>query len=194
MNEPTTQIAYIPDFAARLKKLVLSQFKYSPNIQALIKSIGDSTQDLEDAAFDILQSRLLNNGSNSELAMYWGPIVGEEKGALTNAEYRNIIRGKMSAINCDGTEDAVLAAWISATEPGESWCVRHQSAGYMLYTVQAQPLSDAMRERLRSLMDICKPGGVGYEMVEGPQKYFGYAGGISPFLAGYGVGKYGRIA
>lgn len=193
MAEPTTQLTYIPDYATRMRDLFLSSFKYSPNVQAYIKAVGECHQDLEDATFDIIQSRLLDSGSFDELRLYWGPIVGEDLGALTEDEYRNIVRAKMSAINCDGTEDGILSAWISATAPGESWCVRHQSAGYMLYTVQASPLSDAMRERLRSLMDICKPGGVGYEMVEAPQSYFGYSGGISPFLAGYGVGAYGRI-
>lgn len=47
---------------------------------------------------------------------FLGNAVGEEKGALTTAEYRAIVRGKFLARRCTGQEDELIELWKELTQ------------------------------------------------------------------------------
>lgn len=181
------EIAYIPDHRERAVNALLSQYQHAPRIVALVRALAGAVQAIEDSAFDLLVSSTLTAASG-DLLDQWGRIVGERRGGLDDADYRRFIEARILANRSGGTTDRLIRVFSIVAGPGE---VRHFDlfpAGFALTIKRDAPLDDAIRRRVRALMESIKPAGVGLSLIEASPAAFQLDSG-----PGFGRGELSRI-
>jgi hypothetical protein len=82
MTLPSLNLAYVEEGLARLT----DKFQ-KPVIQALTKIYLEAVQDVEEAAFDVLASRILANNPEGHQLDLLGKIVNEPRAGRTDEEY-----------------------------------------------------------------------------------------------------------
>lgn len=88
--------------------LLLSQYKEKPRIAALLSSYLRRVQELEDAIFDVLIKRLIDNAVDEQLRVI-GRIVGQpNEGGWDDTTYRIFIKGRIRANQSNGHGDDVI--------------------------------------------------------------------------------------
>jgi len=88
--------------------LLLSQYKDKPRIAALLSSYLRRVQELEDAAFDVLIKRLIDNAVDEQLNVI-GRVVGQvNEGSWDDATYRLFIKARIRANQSNGHGDDVI--------------------------------------------------------------------------------------
>ncbi|WP_406672404.1 DUF2612 domain-containing protein [Natronospira sp.] len=168
-----SDLVYIPDFRDMASSLLLSQYRESPRVQALIKALAGATQEIEDISFDLLVSTTITAASGWALDQ-WGAVVGEDRGGLDDEDYRRFIEARILANLSDDSTDRMISVFEIVAGPGE---VRHfelYPAGYALTIKRDSPLTGALRSRIRTLMQSIKPAGVGLTLIEGSRQAYQY--------------------
>lgn len=173
----TTQLTYIGDHAERAVAAALAQDRFRPRLRALLEAMGEGAQTQEDQFFDLLVSRGLDMATGAALNQ-WGAIVGEQRGALGDDDYRRFIRARILANICEGTPDELLAIFALVTGPSDVRYFLHPPAGFRLQAARTAPLSDVVVRRVRRLMQSIKPAGVSMVLTESTpaSMLFGVAG------------------
>ncbi len=88
--------------------LLLSQYRDKPRIAALLSSYLRRVQELEDATFDVLIARLIDNAVNEQLRVI-GRIVGQtNEGGWDDDTYRLFIKARIRANKSNGRGDDVI--------------------------------------------------------------------------------------
>jgi len=100
--------------------LLLSQYQEKPRISALLTSYLSRVQELDDVAWDVLISRLLDNATGAQLAVL-GKIVGQARIEDDDESYRLRIRTRIRANQSLGhpgdiIEVALLAFDVDPTD------------------------------------------------------------------------------
>ena len=168
-----TEIVYIPDYRDLASALLLSQYRESPRVQALIKALAGATQEIEDISFDLLVSTTLSAASGWALDQ-WGAVVGEDRGGLDDEDYRRFIEARILANLSDDTIDRMISVFEIVAGPGEVRYFELYPAAYALTIKRDSPLTDALRSRIRALMQSIKPAGVGLTLIEGSRQAYQY--------------------
>ena len=198
MEEPTgasTELVYIPDHPERMVHALPSQDWSKPRLTALVRAIGEGIQTMEDTLFDLLIGGAFPAATGATLDL-WGRLVGEERLDLSDLDYRRFIRARILVNRCNGTVDELLTIWAMITGPDNLYRLSPMyPAGYTLTVVRTTFLSEAMRRRVRRMMEDAKPAGVTTEYVEALYGYFGFVGAMGGLPPGYpiGVGLMSRI-
>lgn len=98
----------IADHDAVALSRLLSQFRGKPRFAALIRALVSGVQTLEDDADDLITLRTLDAATGASLDQY-GAIVGEQRGALADDDYRRFIRARILINRSRGTPDDLAA-------------------------------------------------------------------------------------
>jgi len=177
VSTTTTQLTYIGDHATRAVGAALAQDRYRPRLRALIEAFGEVAQVQEDQFFDLLVSRGLDSATGAALDQ-WGGIVGEQRGALGNDDYRQFIRARILANISEGTPDELLTIFALVTAPSAVRYFLHPPAAFRLQAVRGAPMTDIVARRVGRLMRSIKPAGVAMSLTEAlsDSMLFGVAG------------------
>ncbi len=172
---------------------LLGQFGDKASIVGFVSGLAAVVQDQEDDAWDLRADRLLSTAIGAQLDVY-GRLVGEERGSLTDAEYRRFIEARLLANMSEGSPDElidvfrIIAGPASVTAADPLVYCRLGIAGFTLTILRDTPLSAGERARVWAFMDDICPAGVGCTLIEGTATPFRYD--IGP---GYDLGEYARV-
>lgn len=86
---------------------LLSQFKGKPNIEALISLLASQIQELENAAFQIVEDTTLTAAVGDQLDG-WGRIFDQPRNGQVDATYRTFLQAKTRIIRSRGTIEDLI--------------------------------------------------------------------------------------
>lgn len=178
------EIIKITDHADAAVARLPGQYKGKPRIEALVRSIGKQTQDLEDAAFTVLLGRSVDTAVGPTLDDV-GAIVGQPRQGFDDDFYRILIYVKIAENFSNGAYRSVVAAFRLITK---STVVHYLNLGHAavgLYGDGAMPPVDA--KFIYSQLQRITSDGVKVAFITlsppnmgGSAKAFAYAGGPVP--------------
>lgn len=113
-------IEYIPDHVERGLARLISQYKEKPLFRAWVASYLKPIQDIEDALWEVLTERGVDNGVGVQLDVV-GKIVNRSRGGLGDDDYRIALRCEIRIQRSDGTSRDVIEVTNLALPPGYSY-------------------------------------------------------------------------
>jgi hypothetical protein len=157
----------------------LWQYQDLPRFEALLRVLAGLVQPLESLCFDVRRGVQLSYAVGVQLDML-GKIVGELRGTLTDAEFRELIRARIIANKSHGLVSEIysaMACFVTET-------YRLTEYPPASYTVEA--LGVLYPSTLYRILDDMHPAGVGFGLV-----YSTYASSDTFRLSGtYAVEEY----
>jgi len=137
----------------------IEQFKSKPDLETLARIYLRQIQDLEDATFEVILERDLDNAVGVQLETI-GKIVGQVRTTPDDDRYRTAIRARIAINLSDATaEDVIKVAKLLLDEFGESFTLRDEPPAQFRVTVH-DPLQSADADLLHQLLDEADAGGV----------------------------------
>lgn len=159
---------HIPNHEALALQDLLAHRRDKPRMVALVCAIAKSTQDLEDRLIGLLYSQTLEVAQDDALRQL-GEAVGEERGALEEAEYRQVIAARILArrrpANMSKRDHMIRVAQILTAPSTVRFWYRHPM-GIRMDIRRSRSLSDAMLRRSRRLLDQVNISGYGLDLVQ----------------------------
>jgi len=155
-------MSYLPapskDHVKRGLARFLQQYKNKPNLAALLSSYLRRVQELEDAAWEVILYRLLDNAEGIQLDRL-GAIVGRGRGSLADPEYLLAIRAQIR-INrsCGSPEDMIAVAGLTLPA-GDAFSYGEAYPATIVIQVLS-PETDTVIGVLFDCLIRTKPGGV----------------------------------
>lgn len=167
-------VSKITDHADQALALLLSQFDESPKLRELLSILTAEIQRYENVAHDVLSKSTIDNAVGKILDEY-GPLVLTQRGALTDAQYRVIIRTIGAAHQSDATPDPIieqaLEFWAKVLyrtlSPGIDMLVTNPPISGD-YLVQAQKIFEIMRTVGLEIRIVQYSGGDAFRFDSGP--------------------------
>ena len=96
------------------------------NVNRLLSAFTNRVQDVENAAWDVLQKRLLDGNASGVVLDWYGKLVNFPRGALTDADYLPALKIQIMVLRSTGrAEDIIRIATALATLMGSA------PAGYL---------------------------------------------------------------
>lgn len=190
MSGATTQLIYVPNYKDIAEARLLAAWQ-QPKIRGIVRALAQGAQTLEDTNFDLIVSTGLDEATGDALDQ-WGELVGEERGILSDNEYRQFILARMLANRSDSTVDSLLEIFEIATQPNIA--TFHQDnfpAGFYLQVTRNDFMTEETLRRVARLMEDVRPGGRHMTLIEAVIDGFGFAGDVT--AAGYDVGAFSRL-
>lgn len=106
-----TTLTNVIDHAAQMQAQLAQQFKDSVHWQALLNIFGAQVQELENALYGILATRVISTATGDALDGL-GDILGVSRavqsGGLTDAEFRLVLTAQVIAVANSGEPNAML--------------------------------------------------------------------------------------
>jgi hypothetical protein len=100
-------LSRIEDHCAEGLALLLEQFKDKPRLAAVLCTLLERVQELDDAAFQVLTERYLDAGADAQLDVL-GRIVGEPRQGRTDDQYRPFLRARILINRSNGLTEEIL--------------------------------------------------------------------------------------
>ena len=184
ISEPFEVLPPLPPIADPLRRLV-EQFRSKPRIEALLKAIAAQVQQLEDVATDLREKRWLDTAEGAQLDGL-GRILGLDRGAWDDEQYRARLRFRIRVLLADGTPENIITtlALLSEGRPVQLIEAHPAELRIVMGGAVAPEAEDALRETALSI----KPPGVALWLESGNnpnEPEFAFDGGDG---AGFGVG------
>lgn len=154
-------IARVSDHVESGLGLLIEQYKNKPRIAALIASELNQIQDLEDAIWDVLISRLLDTATDAQLVTL-GSIVGQDPiDGEDDDLFRLRIYTRIRANRSNGHPDDVIAVCLLALEGvATDWTYDDIYPASFIVEVM-EPISTQMAILVAEFMRAAKAPGVG---------------------------------
>jgi len=102
------QLAQIDNYAAEAELRPISQYQGKPRLLAWILSYVRRCQELEDAAWDVILRRMIDNAENAQLDTI-GKIVGQLRNGQDDPTYRIYITARIRINRSHGHPDDVIS-------------------------------------------------------------------------------------
>jgi hypothetical protein len=151
----------------------LSQDRDRPRINALLKSIGELCQYLEDIADTLIVERTLAQAIGKQLDQY-GRIVGEPRLGALDDDYRRFIRARILANNSESKPDdliRVLAMLMDVLAEEIKLSELYPAAYELQVVVDVAPTIEVLR-RIGRVMESIRPIGMGQKVILGVDNAF----------------------
>jgi hypothetical protein len=100
-------LQHITDHVEQAEDLLLEQYKNKPRTLALLRSFIRRCQELEDAAWEVLLQRFIDNAVGAQLDML-GRIVGQDLDGVDDETYRVYIKARIRVNRSHGRPDDVI--------------------------------------------------------------------------------------
>lgn len=108
-------IAQVTDHADQGVALLLDQYKEKPRLEAWMRSFLDEVQELEDATFEVLESRDVDNAEDAQLELL-GRVVGQVRVGPTDEVFRLFIKVRIRINRSHGKAVDVIEVGRLATD------------------------------------------------------------------------------
>jgi len=174
----------LPPTADPLRRLV-EQFRGKPRIEALLRAIAAQVQQLNDVATDLLEKRWLDTAEGAQLDGL-GRILGLDRGAWDDEQYRARLRFRIRVLLADGTPENIITTLALLSEGRPVQLIETYPAE--LRIVMGGAVTPEVEGALRETALSIKPPGVAFWLESGSnpdEPEFAFDGGDG---AGFGVG------
>jgi hypothetical protein len=162
---------YQPDHETIMLDELLAWFRTKPKLRALVEGIADQVQELEESFRELREERLLSAATGAQLDQY-GRVVGEQRGALSDADFAKFIEARILTNTSEGDVDRLLAILRIIAGPLTAGTdVEYTplyAAAFQMSVIRDVPLTATMAARIVAQMLDVTPAGVGVEIIEGP--------------------------
>lgn len=129
-------VEQITDYDTHVGRFV-EQLKDKPMFDALAKSYLDEVQELENALYEIILERLLENAVGAQLTNI-GKIVGAPRTTDNDVDYKSQVRAKIAINLSDGTPEDIIT--VMALIVGHENFHIKEEPGMQLRVVLHEPL------------------------------------------------------
>lgn len=129
-------LARVDDHVQSGLDLLISQYRGKPRLEALIASYLRRVQELEDAAWDVLISRLIDTATGIHLDTL-GQLVGQSRISDDDEIYRLYVRARISANRSRGHPDDVISTAQIALNGLEFEYREHYAASWTVDVLEA---------------------------------------------------------
>jgi hypothetical protein len=151
-------IEHFTDHEGRVSRFI-EEFKNKPDLEALARIYLRQIQDIEDAAFEVILERDLDNAIGVQLSTI-GKIVKQARTTSDDDRFRTAIRARIAINLSDSTaEDVIKVARLLLQEFGESFELRDEPPAQLRVTIH-DPLQSAEADLVHELLGATKAGGV----------------------------------
>lgn len=116
---------------------LLHQYQGDPYFAGLLTSYTNRIQELEDAIWEVIYNRLLENAIGVQLDQI-GKLVGRGRNGYSDSDYLIAIRGQIRINRSCGTPEDILAITSLSVGPGYSFALRESYPGSFLLTIRSQ--------------------------------------------------------
>lgn len=181
---------YIIDHVQQAKENALSQFKDSPKFQAFLALAVGQIQDAENALHDLFWRRLFESAVGSVLDDYGG-LLDLARNGLADFEYRRFLRAQIKALLSNGNKPTLLRIMELLTESKDIHFQSTYPAAYLINYQVNVPFSRQIKDAIKSVMINATSSGVGIQVTESEQDYFGFLD--DPNALGFGDGIFSEV-
>lgn len=160
---------YQADHLGELLDELLSWFRGRGRFGALATALASQIQELEESLLDLRAERTLDVAAGAQLDQY-GLLVGEPRGGLTDAEYRQFIDARLLANTSGGNVDRILDVVRLVTQTlvvDVLYRLLGSGPAYTLEIVRTGHMTGERLARALALLDAISPAGTAYRFVEG---------------------------
>ena len=154
-----TDYAYNPALSDFAEENVPVEYKGRPRIEAFYRALGAGTQLAEDWSWAVISSLQLGNAVGTSLDAI-GSIVREQRGDLTDDEYRRIITAVIRARFSSGGYDDLREVWTLLLDPRSYRLDIRGTPSFQLFAVVDEIPRAAFLARARTVMDSAKALGM----------------------------------
>jgi hypothetical protein len=187
---------HIPNHVAIAVEALYAQWRDGEVARGTIRAAVQSIQRWENILYGYLVSSRYDVAEGFLLDL-WGEIVGEKRLGLGHDDYRRVLQARILADTASDSPYDILAVYRAVTAPST---VRYYDAppwnSYYLFAFREDPLSDAMRVRVLSMMERVRPTTRAADLREVlVPGYFGFAADTDPddhTVLGFGAGRFSR--
>lgn len=182
--DPVEVLPPLPETEDPLRRLV-QQFRGKPKIEALLQAIAAQTQALDDALEELRTERWIDSAEGAQLDGL-GRILGLDRGAWDDEEFRARLRVRIRVLLADGTPESIISTLALLAEGAPVQLV--ESFPAELRIVMGGPVTPEVEGALRETALSIKPPGVALWLESGSnpdEPEFAFDGGDG---AGFGVG------
>lgn len=162
-------LTYIPDHSARAVGRLPSRLR-QPVISALVTSIGEEIQKLEDEVFDTL-SGLPVEAAQGVVLDRWGAIVGEPRLGLDDPTFRRVIQAKLVAAQASSRR-AYIVRFIAQLFEEEELTYSEYLTAFRVNVTSNRLISASLARRVLRLLALATPAGVASSITEGSLDVF----------------------
>jgi len=155
------QLEQIADYAVEAELRPISQYQGRPRLLALILSYVNRCQELENAAWDVILKRMIDNAENAQLDTI-GKIVGQLRSGQSDATYRVYITARIRINRSHGHAEDVIDVLKLIDSAAFSWIEYYPCTVWLEYT---EPTSTDPAV-LVDLARLAAPSGVQLFLVE----------------------------
>lgn len=100
-------LEHIPNHKEAGLALLITQYQDKPRLAALLGAFLDEAQLLEDATWEVILGRLIDDAVGAQLVTL-GRLVGQEPIGADDDEFRLYIKARIAVNSSDGTGDDVM--------------------------------------------------------------------------------------
>lgn len=150
-------ITQFTDHESRVSRLI-EQFQDKPDLEALIRSYLAQLQDVEDALFEIILERDLDNAVGLQLSTI-ADIVGQPRTTSDDDRFRTMVRARIAINLSDSTGEDIIRVANLLLVDGEAYELKEEPPAQLRVTV-LDPLTSADADLMRDLLNLADAGGV----------------------------------
>jgi hypothetical protein len=169
-------LIYEPDHEGKAAALLMWQELGKARIEAFVRALGKGTQLLENTIWAVFVGTTTLQGSEGVNLDRWGFLVGEQRGGLTNEQYRRFILLRMRVNSEFPDEDLLWEVVTDAVSPSVVTVTPLPPAGIQVQVDGIEFLSEVLRVHTAALIRDLRPLGVIVPVVESIPGYFGFDG------------------
>lgn len=122
------------------KKRLLKQFKNSSILNALVETIAERFQTLEDELFDLYYLSYLN--ADGKKLDDFGDIIGTIRQGIDDQKFRELLTATICENNSEGTVEDLIQICRLLTRPKNVLLLESSSNQTTLVAINPKPLSD----------------------------------------------------
>lgn len=152
-----SSLARITDHVEQGLALLISQYARKPRVRALIASFLEQVQDLEDAAWDVMTSRLIGSAINAQLDAL-GKLVGEARDGRDDDGYRVAITARITVNRSCGTGPEIVS--ILALVDTDDFILRDVGPASFRVDYGTPPLNASAGQEIPTLVSEARSAGV----------------------------------
>lgn len=121
----------ITDHVQRARDRLITQYQNAPKLEGILDAFSTQFQDMENAAFALLDGRFIENAEGKVLDDF-GTIVGQDRLGLDDTFYRVLIYAKIGENISQGETERVIDVYKIITRATRAELQEHFPAGMIL--------------------------------------------------------------